>query len=226
MDLVAGNLGLNTKYKMPDAEHPMLTYYGVFDDSGKPQVVEVKREKSQDGEVLYPERGRSCSSTAMPFIKTKFPTFKTFALASLSDVYADDKLKSAERYEANEFRSGVWLNDGKGSFTWMPFVRAAQNGTVFGIAAADFTGDDRTDLFLSQNWYNGPQIETPRYDNAIGLLLKNDGTGVFEPLPPLVSGIALGGDMKAAAAVDADGDGKLDIVVSRNQGPTAVLIRQ
>ncbi len=226
IDLVVGNLGLNSKYKMPDAQHPMLTYYGVFDDSGKPNVVEVKREKNDHGETLYPERGRSCSSTAMPFIKTKLPTFKAFASAKLDEVYSDEKLQAAERFEATEFRSGVWLNAGGGKFTWRPFVREAQNGIVFGIAAGDFTGGGKVDLFLAQNWLHGPQIETPRYDSGIGMLLKNDGQGNFTPVPPLESGIALTGCMKAVAVQDLNGDGKLDLVITRNSDTTIVLQRQ
>jgi hypothetical protein len=224
-DLVCGNLGLNSKYKTPDATHPQLTYYGIFDESGKRQVVEVKREKSEGGEILYPERGRSCSSTAMPFIKSKFTTFKAFASASLSDVYSEEKLKAAERFEANEFRSGVWMNEG-GKFTWAPFVREAQNAPVFAIAAADFTGDGKVDLFLGQNWIYGPQIETPRYDNGVGLLLKNDGKGGLLPVTPLESGIVVTGDMKSAAVQDINGDGKPDIVVGRNSAATVVLERQ
>ena len=225
VDLIAGNLGLNSKYKTPDTEHPMLTYYGVFDESKKWQVVEVKREKNDHGDMLYPERGRSCSSTAMPFIKTKFTTFKAFATASLTDVYSDEKLKAAEKYEANEFRSGIWMNEG-GKFTWQPFERAAQNAPVFAVAAADFTGDGKVDLFFAQNWVHGPQIETSRYDNGIGLLLENDGKGKFSHVAPQRSGIALGGCMKSAAAQDVNGDGKADLVVGRNSDTTAVLLQQ
>ncbi len=226
MDLVASNIGLNTKYKTPDAEHPQLTYYGVFDDSQTWNVVEVKREKNDHGEFLYPERGRSCSSTAMPFIKKKFDTFKGFAVASLTEVYTDDKLKSAEKYEANEFRHGAWMNDGKGKFTWAPFMREAQNAVVFGIAAADFTSDGKVDLFLAQNWLYGPQIETSRYDNGVGMLLKNDGQGGMVPMAPLASGINILGDMKAVAVQDINGDGKQDIVVTRNSASTVVLQKQ
>ncbi len=223
VDLLAGNIGLNTKYKVPDAEHPMLTYYGDFDNTGKCQVVEVKREKNAAGEILYPERGRSCSSTAMPFIKAKFPTFKAFAMASLTDVYSEDKLKQAERFEANEFRSGAFINKG-GKFEWQPFERQAQNSPVFAIAAADFTGDGSPELFLAQNWIYGPQIETPRYDNGLGLVLKNDGKGQFATLAPAESGIAIKGCMKSAAVQDLNGDGKLDLVVGRNSDTVATFL--
>ena len=88
LDYVVTNLGLNTKYKQPTPGHPQLTYYADFDGTGQSKIVEVKRE----GEELLPERGRSCSSTAMPFIKEKFPTFHLFAKASLQEVYSPEKL--------------------------------------------------------------------------------------------------------------------------------------
>lgn len=226
MDFVAGNVGLNTKYKTPDAEHPMVTYYGIFDDTGKCQVVEVKREKQQDGDVLYPERGRSCSSTAMPFIKSKFTTFKSFAQASLTDVYSEEKLKAAEKFTATEFRHGAWLNSGDGKFTWTPFAREAQNAPVFAIAAHDFTGDGKVDLFFAQNWIHGPQIETPRYDNGIGLLLENDGKGALTPVAPARSGISIPGCMKSVAVQDVNADGKADLVIGRNSAAVAVLLAQ
>lgn len=226
MDLAAGNVGLNTKYKTPDAEHPMVTYYGIFDDTGKCQVVEVKREKQQDGDVLYPERGRSCSSTAMPFIKSKFTTFKSFAQASLTDVYSEEKLKAAEKYTATEFRHGAWMNNGYGKFTWTPFAREAQNAPVFAIAAHDFTGDGKMDLFFAQNWIHGPQIETPRYDNGIGLLLENDGKGALSPVAPARSGISIPGCMKSVAVQDVNTDGKADLVIGRNSAATVVLLAQ
>jgi hypothetical protein len=159
----------------------------------------------------------------MPFIKAKFPTFKGFATACLADVYSEDKLQAAEKYQATEFRSGAWMNQGAGKFLWVPLMREAQNAPVFGIAAADFTGDGKVDLFLAQNWLYGPQIETPRYDNGIGLLLKNDGQGNLIPMAALESGIAIVGDMKAVAVQDVNGDGKPDLVVTRNSAPTVVL---
>ena len=215
LDLIAGNLGMNTKYKQPVPDHPQLAYYADFDGTGKWNIVEVKRE----GENLLPERGRSCSSTAMPFIKDKFPTFHAFAVASLSDVYSDEKLKNAERYEANEFQSGVFLND-HGKFTFKPFERIAQIAPANGIAVCDFNGDGKQDIFLAQNFF-GPQIENPRYDGGLGQLLLGDGKGGFQPVEPRESGIVIAGDMKAASVVD--WNGRPGIAVTLNNGPTAAF---
>ena len=79
IDFVAGNFGLNTKYKA-SATHPELLFYGDLDGSGKPNIVEAKFEK----DTLYPVRGLSCSSHAMPEVRKRLPTFRAFASASLA----------------------------------------------------------------------------------------------------------------------------------------------
>ncbi len=210
LDYAVGNIGLNSKYKQPDITHPMVTYYGDFDGTGKFNIVEMKRE----GDSLLPERGRSCSSNAMPFIKEKFPTFKQFALASIDDVYSPDRLAKAEKYEASEFQSGIFFNDA-GKFTFKPFERIVQIAPIHGIIAADLNGDGNCDLFLAENFY-GPQIENPRYDGGLGDLLLGDGKGGFTRVEHRTSGIVIVGDMKSATLADWNGDNRPDIAVTRN----------
>src|SRR5690606_24862070 len=76
IDLVVTNWGLNTKYH---ASHdaPALLYYGQFSDDGPPQLIEAEWED----EKLFPVRGRSCSSQAMPFLRERFKSYHDFALA-------------------------------------------------------------------------------------------------------------------------------------------------
>ncbi len=214
MDYLVGNLGLNTKYKQPDVQHPMMAYVADFDGKGVREIVEVKRE----GDTLYPERGRSCSSRAMPFIAEKFKTFNAFATAKLEDIYTKEKLEKAEKLTVNEFQSGVLLNDGKGHFTLQPFERIAQIAPTFGMAVADFNGDGHADVYLAQNYF-APQIETGRFDGSVGQLMLGDGKGHFSPATPLQSGIVSPGDAKSAAAADLYGNGSPDFLVGFYNAP-------
>ena len=211
MDIAAGNFGWNTKYKEATPDKPKLLYYCDFDGSGRKNIVEVKRE----GDTLFPERGRSCSSTAMPFLKQKFPSYETFAKATLTEVYGD-KLKEAERREANTLGSGIFWNDG-GRFRYEAFERLVQAAPVFGMAVADFDGDGRPDLFLAQNFHS-PQIETGRYDGGVGQLLLGRGGRKWEAVPAWRAGIVIPGDAKAATVCDLGEDGWPDLLVSVNGG--------
>ncbi len=55
IDLVCGNIGLNTKYGKLDSGKTVSIYYGEMDDSGVPRIVESKRKKSK---YELPVRGK------------------------------------------------------------------------------------------------------------------------------------------------------------------------
>ena len=220
MDYALTNFGLNTKYKA-SPQKPELLFAGDFDDSGRLQLVEAKYE----GDVLRPRRGLSCSSTAMPFIKTKLPTFHTFASAALGEVYAPEKLERSLKLSATELQSGVAWNDGAGRFTFKPLPRRAQLAPSFGVVAADLTGDGHPDIALTHNFF-GPQRETGRMNGGLGLLLAGDGKGKFAVVAERESGIVVPEDARSLALADVNGDNSPDLVFGLNNGPVRVFLRR
>ena len=212
IDLVAGNLGLNTKYKAT-REHPELLYYGDVTGTGSKRILEAKYE----GDVRLPRRGYSCSSDAMPILREKLKSFHAFASKPLEAIYSETRLEAAQRFEANTLISGSFINDGKGFFEFAPLPRLAQGFPVFGIALRDFDGDGHVDIYLIGNSHS-PQRETGNMDGGLSLLLKGDGRGEFAAVWPNQSGLVVAGDAKGLAVTDLNGDGKEDIVVTLNNG--------
>jgi len=220
IDYLAGNVGLNTKYHA-NQEHPAGIYYGDFEKNGKCEIIESEYE----GDKLFPVRGRSCSSRAMPSLKEKFPTFHDWGAALLPEIYSPEKLAGALHLTATQLASGVFLNDGHGRFTFKEFPRLAQASPIFGLAALDFNGDGTIDVFAAQN-FHGPQVETGRFDGGIGLLLLGDGRGGFIPATPARSGIAIPGEGRGVAAGDWNHDGRPDLLVTRiNENALAYVNR-
>ena len=209
IDYVAGNQGLNSKYHA-SPERPTSIYYGDFEGKGKCEIVESEFE----GDKLYPVRGRSCSSRAMPMLKSKFPTFHDFGAAVLPDIYTPEKLASALHFSATQLASGVFVNDGHGHFTFSPLPRLAQTSPIFGLVAIDVDGDGHVDLVAGQN-FSGPQVETGRFDGGLSLLLRGDGHGNFTPVMPVDSGIAIPGEARGVAVSDLNRDGWPDLVITR-----------
>ncbi len=211
-DFIAGNLGRNTKYKAT-AEHPLGLVCADFDGNGTRDLVETKYE----GDRLLPVRGRSCSSQAMPFLAQKFPTYEQFASSVLQDIYPADQLAQATHLSASCLDSMLLRNDGDGHFTLQPLPRDAQIAPLFGFATADFDGDHRDDLVAATNFFS-PEPETGHFDGGLGLLLRGADPDLAA-VPPRTAGIAAFADQKGAVVLDADGDGRPDVVIAANDGP-------
>ncbi|MEN8774483.1 MAG: VCBS repeat-containing protein [Akkermansiaceae bacterium] len=217
LDLALGNFGLNTKYHA-SSEKPALLYFGDFQGNGSKRLVEAEFEN----DTLFPVRGKSCSTSAIPALASKFKTYNSFALAELTDIYS---LKGASRFEAKVLESGFLINDGSGNFTFKPMPHLAQISPIQGMVFEDFTGNGLPDLAIAQNFYN-PQFETGPYSGGIGIILANQGSGIFEDVPPLESGILIPGDPRGLHLIDLNGDSLKDLVCPLNNGPTLWQPRQ
>jgi hypothetical protein len=218
IDYAVTNFGLNTKYHA-SAKHPALLYYGDFENNGAMRLVEAEYED----EHLFPIRGKSCSTKAMPSLGGKFTTYKSFALADLNKLYSKKCLNDAHRFAVTTLESGVLINDGKGRFTFKPLPRLAQIAPGFGVVFTEIDGDGRPDLCLVQNFYS-PQAETGQMDGGLGLLLTGKGDGTFDPVWPARSGLVVAADAKSLTTADLNGDGRLDFVVGVNNGPAQCYI--
>jgi len=215
-DYILGNLGLNYKYKT-SPEEPFEVYYYDFDQNGSNDIV---LSYYNFGEK-YPLRGRSCSSQQVPMLKAKFPKYDLFADADLETVYGADKLQSSLQYHTATFASMYIEHLDDGSFKLTQLPNAAQISSVNAIIVEDFDQDDTKDILLAGNLYTS-EVETPRNDASIGLLLKGIGNHKFQPLNPMESGIMLPYDVKKMLTLEGP-DGALRVVVACNNDKLLVL---
>ena len=92
LDIVATNWGLNTKYHA-SAEHPLTLYYDDFDKNGTVDIVEGHWDEEMG--TVVPERGLSCLSTGIPYVKMRKPTYADFGEADLFSILGH-RLNEAE----------------------------------------------------------------------------------------------------------------------------------
>lgn len=210
LDIVAGNLGLNYKYKATK-EEPFHIYLNDFDNSGSQDIVLGYFNKG----VCYPLRGRECSSEQMPFIKDKFPTYHAFGSADLKEVYGD-ALNNAYHLEANNFASGIFRNN-NGSFDFEKLPNEVQVTSINGILIEDFDGDGTKDLLLGGNLF-AAEVETPRNDAGVGALLKGTSDGKYSIIKATDNGLFIPGDVKDLKKIKGS-NGKYWIAVANNDGP-------
>ncbi|MFM1872521.1 MAG: hypothetical protein RL398_1943, partial [Planctomycetota bacterium] len=208
LDFVAGNQGLNTKYKA-DAQHPARLYFGDFDDNGTRDLIEAKYE----GDRLLPVRGRSCSSQAMPFLAEKFETYQRFARSTLAEIYTDKKLQECGELVASTLASSWLRNDGAATFTVLPLPRRAQLAPIHAMVVLGDT------LVAAENSY-APEPETGRHDGGTGLVLRRGGDGLIA-VPASEHGIAFFADRRALAIVR-DGE-RREVLFGCNDGPLRAM---
>jgi len=89
--------------------------------------------------------------------------------------------------------------------------RLAQVSSINDLFVKDFDSDGHLDLLVAGNLYDS-EVETPRNDASIGLLLRGDGKGDFEAVPSSESGVQIIGEVRCLLPFE---DGAL---VGRNGG--------
>lgn len=194
-DIIAGNLGLNYKYKAT-AQEPFEVYYQDFDDNGTKDVVLTYYNFG----IQFPLRGRQCSSEQVPVLKEKFPSYTLFAASTTTEIYGQDKLTTALHYAANTFATTYFENLGNGKFNVKTLPKEAQISPVNSILIDDYTGDGHLDLLIAGNLYQS-EIETARADAGFGLLLAGDGKSNFKPVDRTESGFFVPYDMKSMVSL-------------------------
>lgn len=208
MDLIAGNLGLNSRLKAT-ADEPIKMYAKDFDANGSVDPIMAYYWR----DVCYPLPTRDLLLKQVPSLKKKFTRYSEYSKARMEDLYSESDLASAQRLEAKTFETS-WFENQNGKFIQHSLPKDAQFAPVKQMLARDLNGDGNPDLLIVGNDY-GTEIETGRYDAGNGLVLLGDGKGKFTPQPNRFSGLWASLDARNVLDVKL-ANGKTIYVVANN----------
>jgi hypothetical protein len=169
----------------------------------------------------FPGPNRDDVIDQMPFLKKKFLTYKTFAEATINDLFTPEQMKGMLKLKANFLQHAFIRNNGNGKFSIEPLPDISQFSVINGMVADDFDGDGNLDVCVNTNDYS-TDPSNGRYDALNGLILKGDGEGHFSVLSILQSGIYIPGNGKGLAKLKGAGNGYL-LVATQNRGPVQVF---
>lgn len=212
IDLVAGNLGLNSRLKASDKE-PVRLYYNDFDDNGKKEQILTYYLDNKE----IPFAHKSEIERQMPTMRKKFLYAKDFAKASLKDIVGEDKLESAELFSANYFSNCILINRGNLKFEVQPLPWEAQL-TPVKDAMIIGNSDKFPNILLMGNYY-ASNVEMGRYDAGFGAVLVNDGKGNLRY--ENISGISIKGEARNIRKILING--REACIVARNNDSTMVI---
>lgn len=207
LDIIAGNHGLNSQMK-PSSAQPVTIDAGDIDNNGSMDAILSYFIQGKS----YPMASRDELLDQCPSLKTKFPSYKAYADATVQDIFNPEQLKSAKHLEAVEFRSGVYINDKQG-FHFNPFPNEAQSFPMRDFIIDDFNHDGSKDLLAVGNDF-AVRAQAGRYDAGKGMLITQNKEAVFSVIPN--TGISAGRDARKIIKIDnlvivANNDDKVQI---------------
>jgi len=213
LDLIAGNLGLNSRLKASKQE-PLNLYVGDFDGNGRKEQLLTYYLEGRE----IPFNNKDELQRQLPSLKKKYLYAADFAKARLTDIISSEQLNAATHYQADQLANVVLLNDGKQHFTLTPLPWLAQLTSMRDAVVVDANGDQLPDVLMVGNYYQS-NIQMGRYDADFGTILLNKGKGNFTA--ENINGVILKGQSRRILPIQIKG--KPSWLVARNNDKAMII---
>jgi hypothetical protein len=172
-DLIAGNLGLNYSYTTSQASK-FGVYASDFTGNGGTDIVLTQEIEGTE----YPLAGLAPLGRQIYPLAIRFPTYGSFAEASIRELFSPTQLQQALHYQTDTFASVYVHNDGNGHFTLSALPNLAQIAPIKGIVIEDVDHDDNLDLVVAGNLYDTEPNTARVLPSESGLLAPRNVTGL------------------------------------------------
>ena len=169
LDLVAGNMGLNSRFKASRSK-PITMHVNDFDQNGTvEQIISV-----YEGENSYPLVLRDDLLMQIPGLKKKYLEYHNYKEQSVEDIFSPEQLSNAIEHRVYETRTSIIENLGDGTFELKALPTRAQLSVIYAIEIGDFNKDGKQDILLGGN-LSKAKPETGIYHGSYGELFLGDG---------------------------------------------------
>lgn len=210
MDLICGNLGLNSILKA-SVKEPVEIYIKDFDNNG---TIDNLICSYRNG-VSYPVPSLDELTSQVPYLKNKFSDYSDFGGKTVKDIFSTEVLKHSVKKNAVLLESCIFLNNGDRTFQIVKLPVEAQFSPVRDILVHDLDKDGMADLILAGNDYTA-RPSYGRQDASYGWCILNKATEGFKTLKPRESGFKVSGDARKVMVLNILG--KQYLIVGVNNG--------
>ncbi len=211
IDLVAGNAGTNLPWK-PTVAQPLSMYAADFDGDGKTDPVICTSLHGKE----YPIASRDELLEQLPALRKKFVLYKTYSEAAVRDILDEAALGKARRWEIQTLSTCYIENLGNETFNVRALPVEAQFSKANGILSGDYDRDGHRDLLITGNYFPY-RVQYGRSDASVGMLLKGNGRGFFQPVGKAQSGVYVPDDVRIMVEL-ASKNARLVVIGKNNAG--------
>lgn len=214
LDILAGNWGLNTKFKA-SPERPIRLYRHDFDGNGSIETVVTYYHGAQ--ETAFSPKADLAKQ--MPFLNKEFLYYKDFAKASLEELLGSDKLEKANKRVVHMLESAYFENKGQGQFSQRELPLMVQSSTVNAMELVrNDKGRINEILMVGNNFEINTQLG--RLDASHGFVLQVAENGVIQ----WKQSLGISGAGRAIEPIVVDGRDRL--IIALNNGSPIFLAKK
>ncbi len=195
-DLMIGNWGDNSQIRGSE-NAPTETYYKDFDKNGSIESILCCYIQGKS----YPYVTRDELLNQIGGYRSQYPTYESYADATLDTIFTPEDLKDAGHLTANHLQTMLFLSSKTNKFKANPLPEQAQYAPVHTITVLDFDKDGNEDVLLCGNNLH-TKIRLGRMDANYGCLMKGNAKGNFQYLNQSLSGFKLKGDVRSVVQIN------------------------
>jgi enediyne biosynthesis protein E4 len=211
MDLIGGNLGLNT-FLTASTSKPMKMFVSDFDNNtdSEPLITYMKDKKR------YFLASKDELTSQMPSLKKQNVKYTEFANKSFDDIIDESKLQKSLTLQTNQLASIALLNVGPNEWEIKPLPTAVQWSSVNCILPFDVNYDKKMDYIVAGNDYGMIPI-IGRCDASTGDIIYAGDNSKFKSTPMTNLGIKLQGEIRDLKILTLGNNKRLLLVARKNQ---------
>ena len=201
LDLLAGNYGENIVYQASSAQ-PMQVVFKDFDNNGRTDPI-FSYYKSDTSSFAF---SRDEIIGQLPKMKSKYTDYKSFAQASLADIFSLLDLSGADTLQADMLSSILLINDGKGNFISEKLPVEFQLSPLYAMSNTNLPTSDQPILLTGGN-VSKTRVSTGKLDANPGFVFNIEEKSLDLNLVPVQeTGLFFQGDVRDIQTLEIKGE--------------------
>ena len=214
MDMVAGNLGLNTGFRA-SAEKPVSMLVNDFDQNGKiDHVISIF-----NGSASYPIATKTEITAQMPYLLKKYLKYDDYKEQTVTDIFTPEQLEGSLNLKVFETASIALFNE-NGIFKVERLPTESQIAPTYSILIQDFDNDGTREIIMGGNQYKAkPQVGI--YASSYGTFMEAGHDGNINIVDNSDSGFFVQGEIRDIKTIRIAGEHY--VLVARNDDTIKVF---